>query len=76
VPRAGHDVVGVDVAFAERTAAMQAHVVEGKELTAEPEQCHMTAAHRHHLSLAGDEIVDAADDREVFALRIQKIICV
>src|SRR6478609_6365760 len=45
MPRAGDDVA-CDAAFAERAAAMQAHVVEREELIAQPEQRDVPAGDR------------------------------
>ena len=60
MPRAGHDAA-FDEAVAERAAAMQAHVVEGKEFVAEAEQRDVPSRDDHHAARAGREITDAPD---------------
>src|SRR5687768_5086738 len=61
VPRARHDGVVVDEAFAERAGLVQAQVVDGVKLVAQAEQGDMAAADGHHLALARREVVDASD---------------
>ena len=63
MPRTRHDAI-FDVPVADGPAAMQAHVVEREELITEPEHGDMTAADRHHLAPARNEIAALPDRLE------------
>lgn len=63
MPRARHDAI-LDVPVADWPAAMQAHVVQREELVTEPEYRDMTAADRHHLAPARNEIAALSDRLE------------
>lgn len=60
MPGAG-DNVRINRTVAQRSAAVQAHVVEREEFVAETEERNMAAGNVHHLALAGREITDAPD---------------
>lgn len=60
MPGTGHHAID-NLAVAQRTAAVQAHVVEREEFITEPEYRDVAAGHGHHLAPAGHEIVDLSD---------------
>src|SRR5688572_18328359 len=64
MPRTGHDVIAVDEALAQGPAAMQAQIVDGVKVVAEPEDGDVPSADVHHLAGAGCEIADAANRNE------------
>ena len=65
MPRAGDDIVAVDLALAERAGLVQAQVVDREELIAETKEGNMAAVHGHHLALACFEIADASNRLKV-----------
>jgi hypothetical protein len=63
VPWAG-DNVPVNQAVAEGAAPVQAEVVDGVKLVAEPEERHVAAIDHHHLAAAWLELAYASDSDE------------
>lgn len=68
VPGTGHDIMGIDRPFAERTGMVEAEVVERMEAVGEPEQRDVTALDLDEVS-AGTESVGNAHRHELPWLR-------
>ena len=64
MPRTRHDLIVVDGAFTQGAAVVQAQIVDGVKVVAEPEDSDVPSVDVHHFSGAGCEIAHAANGHE------------